>query len=287
MIGFGRHNQMNSQPIVEPAPFRPRIEDPTPFPDSERIIYSKNPLESVICQLRFPVILKIGAKPPVEFQEALRGEYPLFREIPPLDIATGLPPELSAMMSKLLPNPSGKAYEMTSSDGSWQLTLTQESLALSSKKYARWEQFSESLQAALGLLEKIYGPSFYTRIGLRYRNIITRRQLDLTDVNWNELLSPELACEFHSRIAGAVESTGHQIVLRLQADAAKVTLQHGLGSKDGEVCYIIDSDFYVNEKTGVKDAARILDYFNRQAGRLFKWCISDRLHRAMEPNAVD
>ena len=135
------------------------------------------------------------------------------------------------------------------------------------------------------LLEKIYHPSFFTRIGLRYRNVIARYQLGLKDVPWRELLSPELACEFHSRIAESIENTGHQLVLRVQGDA-KVTLQHGLGNKDGEVCYIIDNDFYTLQRTGVKDAATILDYFNRQAGRLFRWCIADRLHRAMEPNAV-
>ena len=98
--------------MVDTAPFTPRIEDPTPFSESERVIYTKNPLESVICQLRFPVILRIGAKPPVEFQEALRKDYPLFREIPPLDIGTGLPPELSTIMSKLLPNPSGESIRI-------------------------------------------------------------------------------------------------------------------------------------------------------------------------------
>jgi len=277
---------MTSQPKLDAAPFIPRIEDPAPFPESERVIYKKNPLESVICQIRFPAILKISSEPPVEFQEALRKDYPLFREIPPLDVGTGLPPELAAIMSKLLPLPSSKAYELTSGDGAWQITLTQESLALLCKSYRRWEEFREGLWTALSLLGKIYEPSFFVRIGLRYRDVIARYPLGLKDVPWGELLSRELASEFHSRIADAVEGTGHQLSLRLQGDAAKVTLQHGLGNKDGDVCYIIDHDFYTIERTGVQDAARILDYFNRQAGRLFRWCIADRLHRAMEPNPV-
>jgi len=77
------------------------------------LIYAKNPLEMVICQVRFPAILKISSEPPADFQEALRREYPLFREVPPLDVGTGLPQELSAVMSKLLPLPSSKAYELT------------------------------------------------------------------------------------------------------------------------------------------------------------------------------
>lgn len=277
---------MTSQPKLETPPFNPRLEDPSPFPESDRVIYDKNPLELVICQLRFPAILKISSEPPVDFQETLRKDYPLFREIPPLDIGTGLPPELSSIMSKLLPIPSAKAYEFSSDDGCWQVTLTQESLALSCKKYGRWEQFKDSLQPALTLLERIYEPSFFTRIGLRYRDVIARYRLGLKDLPWRELLSPELACEFHSRIAGSVENTGHQLVLRLQGDAAKVTIQHGLGSKEGDICYVIDSDFYIAERTGVQNATRVLDYFNRQAGRLFRWCIADKLHEALEPHPV-
>jgi uncharacterized protein (TIGR04255 family) len=277
---------MTLQPKLDAAPFTPRIEDPSPFPESERIIYAKNPLELVICQVRFPAILKISAEPPVDFQEPLRKDFPLFREVPPLDMGTGLPPELSAIMSKLMPLPSSKTYELTSEDGAWQITLTQDSLALLCKSYRRWEEFKSPLQKALALLEKIYKPSFFERIGLRYRDVIARNKLGLKDVPWSELLSKDLAGEFHSRIADSVEGAWHQLSLRLQGDAAKVTLGHGLGNKDGDVCYIIDTDFYTAERIGVDDAERILAYFNRQAGRVFRWCIAERLHRTMEPQPV-
>jgi uncharacterized protein (TIGR04255 family) len=277
---------MTSQPKVEAAPFVPRIEDPAPFSESPRVVYGKNPLEVVICQLRFPAILKIGSEAPVDFQEALRKNYPLFREIPPLDVGTGLPPELSAIVARLMPLPSSKAYELTSGNRVWQITLTQESLALQCTSYKRWEEFRQELQTALDLLGKVYEPSFFTRIGLRYRDVIARDALGLKDVPWRELLSDRLASEFHSPICDAVEGAWHQLSLRLQGDAAKVTLQHGLGSKGGEVCYIIDSDFYTAEQTGAQNAATILNYFNRQSGRLFRWCIADRLHAAMEPQPV-
>jgi len=277
---------MTSQPKVEAAPFMPRIEDPTPFSDTPRVVYKQNPLEAVICQLRFPAILKISSESPVDFQEPLRKSYPLFREVPPLDVGTGLPPELSAIMGKLMPLPGSKAYELTSEDGAWQITLTQESLALQCKKYRRWEEFRAQLETALVLLLQIYEPSFFSRIGLRYRDVIARRSLQLDGVAWRELLSPKLASEFHTEISDSVEGSWHQLSLRLQGDAAKVTLQHGLGNKGGEICYIIDSDFYTAERTGAQNATGILNYFNRQSGRLFRWCIADRLHHAMEPDPI-
>lgn len=42
------------------------------FPPTQRVIYHKNPLVEVVCQLRFPTILKIDAEIPVAFQEAVR-----------------------------------------------------------------------------------------------------------------------------------------------------------------------------------------------------------------------
>ena len=287
MISSDRLASMTLQPKLDAAPFIPRIEDPAPFPDSERIIYTKNPLETVICQFRFPAILKVSSEPPVDFQEALRKDFPLFREIPPLNVpGTGWPSELAAIVSKLMPLPSSKGYELTSENSAWQITLTQDSLALQCKSYRRWEEFRDILQKALGLLEKIYQPSFYTRIGLRYSDVIARHKLGLKDVPWSDLLSKDLAGEFHSQIAGSVEGAWHQLSLRLQGDVAKVTLQHGLSDKDGQVCYVIDTDFYAAERIGVKDADRILAYFNRQAGRVFRWCIAEKLHRAMEPEPV-
>jgi len=92
---------LTSQPKVDLVPFDPRIEEAAPFPDSERVICSNNPLEIAICQFRFAAVLKITAEPPAEFQDGLRKDYPQFREIPPIYIAPGSPPELvSVSLSK-------------------------------------------------------------------------------------------------------------------------------------------------------------------------------------------
>ena len=40
------------------------------FSQEERCIYTNNQLMEVICQLRFPTILAVGAREPVDFQDA-------------------------------------------------------------------------------------------------------------------------------------------------------------------------------------------------------------------------
>ena len=48
------------------------------FSQEERCIYGRNQIMEVICQLRFPDILRIEAQEPFEFQDAVRGAYPQY-----------------------------------------------------------------------------------------------------------------------------------------------------------------------------------------------------------------
>ena len=41
------------------------------FSQEERCIYRNNQLAEVVCQLRFPTILSVGANDPVEFQDGV------------------------------------------------------------------------------------------------------------------------------------------------------------------------------------------------------------------------
>ena len=51
-----------------------------PFPETERVIYEKNPLNKVICQLRYPPILRIDSEVPSKFQDAIIDNFPLYNE---------------------------------------------------------------------------------------------------------------------------------------------------------------------------------------------------------------
>lgn len=51
------------------------------FSDSERVHYAKAQLAEVVCQLRFPSILRIAAEEPADFQERIRATYPRYSRI--------------------------------------------------------------------------------------------------------------------------------------------------------------------------------------------------------------
>ncbi|MDQ2731691.1 MAG: TIGR04255 family protein [Armatimonadota bacterium] len=256
------------------------------------MIYRKNPLEQVICQLRFPTILAISSNPPAAFQERLRDQYPLFTTLPQLPSANKIPREIlkhliPGSVNSLLGPP---CYQMSSQDMNWVLQLNQDYISLTTRAYTRWEDFQHRVLTLIDALVVEYRPAFFDRIGLRYQDVIRREVLHLQESEWSTLLKPFVAGILNERaIAGSVRQLSTQALVSLDHYRAQVRISHGLAedSKTRLPCYMIDSDFSTEEKIDVTDSIHVLQYFNRYAGRLFRWCISDTLHDAMDPQPTE
>lgn len=261
-----------------------------PLPEYDRVIYSKNPLEEVICQVRFPPILRIDAELPAAFQDAVRDRYPLYEE----KAQEGVTPEIPAALGKLLPPgwPVGqpqRAHSFASADEQWVVTLTRDALSLTTKRYERWEEFRERLDKLLRILVEHYNPPFYSRVGLRYQDVIRRSQIGLEKVSWADLLQPHISGELSCKeLRNEIERVFRQVVIRFDEGRGQVRVQHGLAvdTDTKEECFLIDCDHFRSKRTETTDAIEFLGYLNNQAGRLFRWCITDRLHNAMDPRSV-
>lgn len=256
------------------------------FTESARVIYQNNTLDEVVCQLRFPTILRIGASPPADFQDAVRESYPLFVVKSSPQLPPNLPPEIARMLDADLSS-SGSAYEFSTEDQSWKLSLTNEFVALTTNNYRRWEDFRTHLEAPLKFLQQIYSPSFYVRIGLRYRNVIDRSALGI-ECDWNDLITPHILGELSTDgIGDRIETAARDVVIRLE-NSGKVRLQHGLhvNKETKQNVYVIDADYHTAQRTEVDNAIATLDRFNAESGHLFRWCITERLHKAMDPQPV-
>jgi uncharacterized protein (TIGR04255 family) len=256
------------------------------LPISPRILYAKNPLVEVICQVRFPPVLRIDSEIPAAFQESIRESFPLFSdEESPL--LSELPKELLQFARAGFGNQlAQKTWRFASDDSNWIVSLTRESFALATNQYSRWEDFRARLSRLLDALQAEYKPSFFTRVGLRYQNLIVRSKLELDAVPWSELLRPPVAAEFSDiEMASAILDCGHRVLISLAKNGV-VNLRHGTARQQGvdEESYLIDNDFFTEERMEVANAIDRLDIFNGEAGRLFRWCISDRLHESMGPS---
>jgi len=262
-----------------------------PFPEAGRVIYKKNPLDRVICQLRFPPILKIETAVPAEFQERIRQDFPEFREKEEttLSIPQGIQPGLTIEIPRNIIPSSTKNYEFVSEDGIWIINLTRTFLALTSMQYERREQFRGKLSGPFTALVDIYKPAYFSRIGLRYIDIIKRSVLALDEHDWRKLLQPYvLGLIGSSDISRDVQSLEAKHEIRLDDGSSIARIVTGLveWGERHEQCFMIDTDFFNMGKTNTSEVMSKLDFFHVQASKLIRWLITDYLHEAMEPEEV-
>ena len=214
------------------------------FQDFPKVVYGKNPLDSVVAEVRFPPILRIETEIPAKFQDGLAGEFPIFREFNPINLA---PPELMKLFQSANIFPTARTFTFSSLDNEWSLALNRESLSLTCRKYTRWDDFQRKLDKPVEALLKTYEPQFFARLGLRYRDVISRERLGLQGVPWHQLLTPGIVGEVHTPIAPLVATAWHQIVFKLQKENTQVLMQHGLQPVPppiGEQCYIFDFELF-------------------------------------------
>jgi len=254
-----------------------------PFPESNRALYRRNPLKEVICQLRFPTILEVTAKSPVQFQNLVRQRYPFYTEEKP-DL--GLPKEVQDILQSLPLSGIQQTplHKFIVEEKTRFITLSQEFLAVSELKYERWNNFREEIRCAEQAFRAAYNPSFYSRIGLRYKNFINKKDLGLADEAWDTLLNHSLIGVLGvSELAEEVTETQSQSLIKLSDIAGGfVRIVHGLMKTDNSV-YVIDADFFIEKKENLDEAIRTLDQFNQLAARFFNWATSRVLRDALEP----
>lgn len=263
-----------------------------PFPEAKRVIYKKNPLIEVVCQLRFPRILSINEKEPVDFQEKIRREYPL------LNVQTEQEQQFtfdavakdSMPMPRMLQGESNKNYQFSSDDGIWRVNLTSRFLAVSTSKYTTWEAFKSRMENPLSALVSIYNPAFYERVGLRYIDAFNREELGLEGNPWHELIQP-FALGLLSNPDVCEEIKGYSSIAEMPIEGgASARINTALGYVNGvndnytnKLSFIVDSDLYFG-KIQIDDLREALETLHGTSTKLIRALITEKLHAAMEPD---
>jgi uncharacterized protein (TIGR04255 family) len=259
------------------------------FPPSDREIYKINPLELVICQLRFPTILSISAGEPAAFQDLIREEYPIYkREDGESIVSKEMPKELSILFSQLpFPKiPEAIVYKFFTGDELKYLSLKSDFLAYTDKKYQNWDDFKTRIIEAKSHFENIYKPAFYSRVGLRYQDVLNKKLLGLEGESWDKLLNNSI-CGFlaENNIKDSIEELNNSTLFKVdEVKNGFVRINHGLAqTDDGQQSYKIDADFFVSERRDKDEIAGILDAFHGMAGYFFRWATTQKLKAALNP----
>ena len=257
------------------------------FSQESRCIYEKNQLIEVICQLRFPDILKIEAQEPYAFQDAIRGEYPQYAKK-----VEQLPPQQAG--GKLTPQGTVNNYQFISADSQWKVSLTKSFIALSTHGYTRWEEFAQRLDRILAVFIETYHPSWFTRVGLRYVNAFRRAPLGLEDCLWKELITPGFLGLMGDEDAQEQAFMKNELTATVQMPGgAKANVKSGPGllrkvnnrtrETTEERVFMLDLDLYMDSKIELNHTAPALNIVHDNAGSLFRAAITDTLADAMEP----
>ncbi len=255
------------------------------FSKDSHCTYQKNQITEVICQLRFPEILAIGANLPVEFQEAIREEFPRYssRQETPAPKISGTPGHL-----QLENLPPVTNYQFVSADGAWRVNLTNSFISLACCRYTCWEAFAAKLDKPLAAFIKLYKPAWFDRVGLRYVNAISRKSLDLEGTPFRELINDcwlgILSDDDIQESAAARSTVDAEFGIR-GGCRAKVHAGPGLlkrnGKQDPEVKFIFDLDLFMPGKLELNLAAGALQTLHAQSWSMFRGAITETLHEAM------
>jgi uncharacterized protein (TIGR04255 family) len=239
----------------------------------ERVKYGRTGLKTVVCQLRFNPILRIGQELPVAFQDRVRQEFPKFirEESSGIQIGPG-------GVAEALPA-SPAVWRFRTEDEAWTASLGVASLSLETTKYLEFPDFERRLLIAEEALRSVYGIEHYVRVGLRYINLF---QPDEFPGGWLDKLNPQLLGPMADGALGHQVAESVQVFLLVDDDWT-IRVRHGTDGK----AYQLDIDHATEARVGATDVVERLRAFNRGIYQVFRWSISERMHHEMEPGRHD
>ncbi len=246
----------------------------------ERVKYGKNPLVEVIYQLRFPTILSINANDPVRFQEEIRAIFPYYRKIvQENEIVVN---EVKSSVTKEI------NHEFVSADKKSKVNLTSSFIAISSLSYDQWEYYREKVKYIRKTFESIYHPSFYSRVGLRYKDVIDRTRFNLRDKGWVDLIQPSILGVINASNQFTLKQwTVNSEYIYEGTDIAtkqQLNLAHKVG--DNLPVMVFDCDYFKIGNLRLDSIEEISDQLHDKSSTFLRNAITEELHRAMDPQAL-
>lgn len=253
---------------------------PLNFPRLPDIRLLRSPLTEVVCQVRFPPILRITSEEPAAFQERVRQRFPRFEQ------EEGFLFQLqfsgSGPTHPPIAQPTSRLYRFRSADGQTTIALSTDFYALSTTQYAVWEEFAADLALAHRAVQEIYEPSFSVRIGLRYVDQLAPSKLGLSSFeDVVALLTPELTTLFQVD----VWAPPSELLCQLLLDDDDGTLGFRFGKRviDDEPTFVLDFDYYDDRELPFGGLIERCHRYHDIIYDAFRWCIQDDKLAVFQP----
>ncbi len=229
------------------------------IPSEKSVRYSTNFIKSAVCELKFPVLLELEEKLPVEIQKALKKKYPIFSISKTYTL--GGDDQIES-----------RRYLFKSKLGDWTVSLRPSALSIETRNYTDFSEFIERLKSVLDAIGSFLDTNFYTRIGLRYINAVP-----LGDDDVEGWINPALITALQTKVFGTVSAFQNEV--RGQIENGSYTFKHGFNpniSEDGILNeYMLDFD-YSSENVDFENAIDVITSFNELNFSFFRWALGEK-----------
>lgn len=220
------------------------------LPYVEPAQYERNFIDIVVCELRFPIILDWENKPPASIQKELRRDYPHHDKV------------------LLKSNESEKrlSLRLHSKNRKWTVAIKSDSILLQTKSYLNFEDFSDKLEAVVNKVKDKIDSDFFTRVGLRYVNLI-----NFSPDEFEELINRDLVAPILDNVYGKV-SESYQRVTGF-TEHGLFNFSHGIYPDDTSgQSYCLDFDYF-KEGVEIKDTLELVKKFHEYNFKFFHWTL--------------
>lgn len=243
---------------------------PLNFPRKPEVRLQDPPLSEVVCQIRFPAILRILKEEPIDFQEQIRERFPELR------VELGLALRLAGSGSQDKPDQESGArvFRFLTADELTTVSLAVDFFALSTRRYRHWAVFAGDLDLIHGAVQSVYRPAYATRIGLRYINRFTMENTGVDSLEeLRDLFHPDLTSLLRSE--AWIEPAEMLSQLVLTDGEAKLKIRTGFGRGEEEPFFVLDFDYFASGKLGLDGLVDRLDQYHQTIYDAFRWCVPE------------
>ncbi len=243
---------------------------PLHFPWVESIHLARPPLREVVCQVKFPAILRIAQEEPAQFQEHIRRDFPL------LSIEHGVLFEPEGERPSGRVNMPPATYYFSNQDRTSKVSLSANFYALSTVQYQGWSTFASYLSKVADAMQQTYELPVATRLGLRYINM-----LDVTFTETGtfedvlEIVRDELTIML--RIDSIQEPNMAMQRIETTNNGENFAFQYGL-IYDGDPLtkkFVLDFDYSTQGEISPDHILEQCNRYHQTIYQAFRWCIAD------------
>ena len=243
---------------------------PVEFPKVDDIPLADSPLVEVVCQVRFPPVLRLAETPPVDFQDKVKARFPLY------EVQRGAWVEPQTIKSGDSVKLGPPTHQFITADKTCTAALSTDFYALTTAAYKDWPQFQEDLKLVARAASDVVDIPYATRVGVRYVNLIGTRFTESGNLEGlYELLRPELTAMLRTVAFLSPTVSVGQIVVPDGEGA--MALRYGLVTAEtgAEPGFQLDFDYYTEGQVGLDGLMERCKRYHDEIYRAFRWCIAD------------